>query len=169
MITDTIISALTNLFALFCSHSEMSEERSAEMLGLYLGRHFGIRNKEQYISLYHDLMDLYREMPDLNTDAIVDDICKRLKTELLHEEGEMVLLRLMEFCCTQSPKEFSPESPIFIHSAKNLGIKKHIFSALADFVQGKETGKVKLSRFEGYAAPVKTLWLEESNLVELPK
>ena len=165
MINDTVISALSNLFALFCSKSEIDEDQSAQMLDLYLGRHFGIRNKGEYISLFHDLMELYHEMPELNTDEIVDEICKSLKSELLHEEGAMVLLRLMEFCCSQSPKEFSPESPIFKRSAHNLGINKGIYNIFADFVQEKETSKVKLTRFEGYAAPIKTLWLEEFNLI----
>ena len=165
MITDTIISALTNLFALFCSHSAMDEEVSAQMLDAYLGRHFGIRNKEEYITLYKDLRELYGEMPDLDTDDIVDGICKSLKSEILNEEGAMVLLRLMEFCCNQSPEVFQPDSPIFIRSAKNLGIKKKIFTAFADFVQGNATDKVKLTQFEGYAAPVKTLWIEEYNLM----
>lgn len=165
MINDTVISALSNLFALFCSKSEIDEKHSAKMLDLYLGRHFGIRNKEEYINIFHDLMELYREMPELNTDEIVDDICKRLKTELLHEEGAMVLLRLMEFCCSQSPEEFSPESPIFIRSAKNLGISKGTYHIFADFVQERETSKVKLTHFEGYEAPIKTLWLDEFNLM----
>ena len=165
MITDTIISALTNLFALFCSRSNIKTETSAEMLDAYLGRHFGIRNKSEYLILYKDLIELYSEMPDLNTEEIVDGICNQLKSELLHEEGTMVLLRFMEFCCNQAPDIFRPDSPIFQRSSQKLGIKKATFNLLADFVQGNETSKVKLTSFNGYAAPIKTLWLDEFNIL----
>ena len=164
MITDTIISALTNLFALFCSKGDVDEKMSEKMLNEYLGRHFGIRNREEYITLFKEVRELYSEMPNLNTDDIVDNICTSLKSEILHEEGIMVLLRLMEFCCRNS-KSFSPDDPIFVRSAKNLGISKETTKDLADFVQGTQTTKVKLTVFDAFKAPLKTLWLKKQNLM----
>src|SRR5574344_1458670 len=108
MVTDTIISALTNLFALFCSRGDVDIKVSAKMLENYLGSHFGIRNKEQYIKLYQDLRELYEEMPELNTEDSVDRICTGVKSEIRQDDGAMVLLRLMEFCA-QTPEKFDVE------------------------------------------------------------
>lgn len=164
MVTDTIISALTNLFALFCSRAGVGEKVSAVMLGDYLGRHFGIRNKEEYITMYCDLRELYSEMPELNIEEIVDGICTGLKSEIRREEGAMVLLRLMEFCA-KTPETFDANDPIFTRSAKNLGVEDSICRMFADFVLGNETKMVRLNDFEGFCAPVKTLWLKKMNTV----
>ena len=164
MVTDTIISALTNLFALFCSRGDVDIKVSAKMLENYLGSHFGIRNKEQYIKLYQDLRELYEEMPELNTEDIVDRICTGLKSEIRQEEGAMVLLRLMEFCA-KTPEKFDVEDAIFTRTAQKLGVPKRLCTQFADFVLGYETRDVKLCRFEGFKAPVKTLWLRSMNLM----
>lgn len=164
MVTDTIISALTNLFALFCSRGEVSEKVSSVMLRDYLGRHFGIRNKDEYVALYNELRSFYSEMPDLNTDEIVDGICTGLKSEIRREEGAMVLLRLMEFCA-KTPETFHADDPIFTRSAQNLGVDENLCRLFADFVLGNETDEVKLNKYEGFKAPVKTLWLKEMNLM----
>lgn len=164
MVTDTIISALTNLFALFCSRGGVDKKVSAKMLENYLGSHFGIRNKEQYVKLYQDLRELYEEMPELNIEGIVDGICTGLKSEIRQEEGAMVLLRLMEFC-SKTPESFDVSDTIFTRTAHRLGVTKKMCAAFADFVLGYETRDVKLCRFEGLKAPVKTLWLRSMNLL----
>lgn len=164
MVTDTIISALTNLFALFCSRGGVDKKVSAKMLENYLGTHFGIRNREQYVKLYQDLREFYEEMPELDTEAIVDGICTGLKSEIRMEEGAMVLLRLMEFCA-KTPESFNVEDPIFTRTAHKLGVSKQTCAAFADFVLGYETRDVKLCRFEGFKAPVKTLWIRKANLM----
>jgi len=164
MITDTIISALTNLFALFCARGEVDEQISSVMLREYLGRHFGIRNKEEYVSLYTDLRGFYAEMPDLGIDGIVDGICKGLKSQIQSQEGAMVLLRLMEFCA-KTPEKFDPEDEIFTRSALNLGIDRKLCADFADFVLGRESTSVRLRNFEGLQAPIKTLWLSSMNLM----
>ena len=113
MVTDTIISALTNLFALFCSKTDVDEGVSSDMLSAYLSRHFGIRNHEEYINLYLELRHLYAEMPEMNTQDVVDNICKSLKGEITLEERALGLLRLMEFCCAKTPDQFKPDDPLF--------------------------------------------------------
>ncbi|MBQ0074839.1 MAG: ATP-binding cassette domain-containing protein [Prevotella sp.] len=162
MVTDTIISALTNLFALFCSRGKVDVDVSKQMLADYLGRHFGIRNRDEYLDLYTDLCGFYLEMPDLDTDEIVDGICTGLKSEIRQEEGAMVLLRLMEFCA-KTPEFFDPQDKIFSRSANNLGIDETLCHLFADFVMNKESQEVKLTLFDGFAAPVKTLWLKSMN------
>ena len=64
------------------------------MLRAYLSRHFGIRNHEEYVSLYLELRHLYSEMPDMDTQDVVDNICKSLKGEITLEERALGLLRL---------------------------------------------------------------------------
>lgn len=162
MVTDIIISALTNLFALFCSRGKVDVAVSKKMLSDYLGRHFGIRNKDEYLTLYMDLYSFYDEVPDLNIDEIVDGICKGLKSEIRKEEGAMVLLRLMEFCA-KTPEYFNPEDPIFTRSANNLGIESKLCKVFADFVLDIESKEVRMTKFEGFKAPVKTLWLKQLN------
>lgn len=164
MVTDTIISALTNLFALFCSRGGVDRRMSAKMLDSYLGSHFGIRGKEQYTNLYIELRELYEEMPQLNIEEIVDGICTGLKSSIRHEEGAMVLLRLMEFCA-KTPESFNVEDPIFRRAAHKLGVSKSLFDDFSDFVMDYETRHVKLCRFTGFKAPVKTLWLKSMNLL----
>lgn len=164
MVTDTIISALTNLFALFCSRSGACTELSSKMLSDFLGRHFGIRNKEEYLAMFQDLTDFYASVPDINIDEIVGGICKGLKSEIRSEEGAMVFLRLLEFC-SKTPETFSTDDTIFRHSAKNLGVPKQLRFQFEDFVLDRESESVKLNRFDGFEAPVKTLWVKEMNLM----
>ncbi len=164
MVTDTIISALTNLFALFCSRGGVDKKVSAKMLDNYFGSHFSIRNKEQYIKLYQDLRELYEEMPGLDIESIVDGICTGLKSEIRQEEGAMVFLRLLEFCA-KTPERFDSADPIFTRTAHKLGIPKKLFNTFVDFVLGYESRDVKLCRFDGFKAPIKTLWLKTMNLM----
>lgn len=162
MVTDTVLSALTNLFALFCSRGKVDTEMSEKMLSDYLGRHFGVRNKDEYIAMYSDLRELYAEMPGLNIDEIVDNICTNLKSSIKHEEGAMLLLRLMEFC-SKSPEVFDSEDAIFTRSAQQLGVSGNMLGDFRDFVEGKVTDDVKIEHFEGFSGEIKTLRLAEFN------
>ena len=165
MVTDTIISALTNLFALFCSKTDVDEDFSSDMLRAYLSRHFGIRNHEEYIHLYLELRHLYAEMPDMDTQDVVDNICKSLKSEITLEERALGLLRLMEFCCVKTPGQFKPDDPLFAAAAKGMGVPENLCKLFTHFVLGQESRHVKLTQFDGFKAPVKTMWLEKMNLV----
>lgn len=162
MISDAIISAIANLFALFCSRGGVDEEMSASLLEAYLSHHFGIRNKDEYVDLYKDLRAFYECTPDQDTDVIVDRICTGLKSKIRHEEGAMVLLRLMEFCA-KTPENFDPQDEIFIRSAQNLGIDAALFESFTAFVMGKVTKDVKLCAFPALQEPIKTLWIGEMN------
>jgi ABC-type multidrug transport system ATPase subunit len=162
MVTDTIISALTNLFALFTSRRSVDEETSTAMLSEFLGRHFGIRNKEEYLTLYRELRDLYEDVPTLNVGEIVDGICANLKSEIRKEDSAMLLLRYMEFC-SRVPDSFSPDDPLFARAAKNLGISEKTLQLCIDFVTGTMTDEVRLTHFPGFKAPIKTLYLKDRN------
>lgn len=164
MVTDTVISALTNLFALFCSRSSADVKLSSKMLSDYLGRHFGIRNKDEYLTLFHDLIDFYESASDINIDDIVEGICTGLKSEIRTEEGAMVFLRLLEFC-SKTPETFDTEDPIFRLTAKSLGVSKKLRLQFENFVLDRESSNVKLSHFDGFKAAVKTLWIKEMNLM----
>ena len=135
------------------------------MLRAYLSRHFGIRNHEEYINLYLELRHLYAEMPDMDTQDVVDNICKSLKGEITHEERALGLLRLMEFCCVKTPEQFKPDDPLFSAAARGMGVPDNLCKLFTHFVLGQESRHVKLTKFEGFSAPVKTMWLEKMNLV----
>ena len=164
MVTDVIITSLTNLFALFCSKGKVDESESRKMLEDYLQRHLGIRNREEYLGLFSDFYSLYEFRAEISVDSIVDSICKGLKSEFKRDQTTMVLLRLMEFC-SKTPKDFDPQAPIFRRSAKNLGVDELTFSMFVDFVTGKESESVKLTAFDGFAAAVKTLWIKDLNIM----
>lgn len=164
MVTDVILSALTNLFALFCSRGKVDSEMAESMLGDYLGRHFGIRNKEEYIALYSDLCELYQDMPELDIESVVEGICVNLKTSIKQEEGAMVLLRLMEFC-SKSPDVFDPQDPLFTKSAAELGVSEDMLVDFRDFVTSNVSANVKITRFDGFTDYIKFLRLSKYNKV----
>ena len=164
MVNDIVIAGISNLFSIFCSRGEVDSIMSAKMLENYLTRHLGVRNTEAYISIFNDLVDMYAMAPDMITDEQVDQICQNLREGIGSGEGNMVLLRLMEFCA-KTPEAFDPWDKLFTRFAKGLDTNDAMRQCFADFVQGKESEQVRLTQFEGLSAPLKTLWLEEQNLM----
>ena len=72
MITDVILSGLTNLFALFGATRDIDTAYSTKTLNDYLCRHFGIRDTSIYISLYEELRDVYSMSDEIDKDAIIN-------------------------------------------------------------------------------------------------
>lgn len=164
MINDNVIAGLTNLFCLFASRGGVDEKKALPMLKVFLGRHCGVRNQDVYLGLYNDFYDIYSTENNIDIDAAVDGICTGMKEWISNEDGAMLLLRLMEFCA-KTPATFDEKDPIFIRSAKNLGVDEKLCHTFADFVLDHETDEVKITKFEGFEAPVKTLWLQKFNLM----
>lgn len=162
MVNDIVIAGISNLFSIFSSKGEVNSAMSAKMLEDYLTRHLGVRNTEVYIGIFNDLLEMYEMAPDMITDEQVDNICQNLKEGIGSGEGNMVLLRVMEFCA-KTPEVFDPWDELFTRFAKGLGADDDMRQCFADFVQGKESKHVRLTQFEGFKAPLKTLWLEDSN------
>lgn len=152
-----------NLFALFCSRGKVDEQVSVSMLREYLVRYFGIRNSEKYLTIYRDLRGMYDES-EMDIEEIVDGICSGFKLSIGREEAAMVLLRLMEFC-SKTPERFNPGDPLFIRFAERLNISDELRTKFGAFVTGRALHLVKFCQFQGFAAPVKTLWLPKLNLL----
>ena len=71
----------------------------------------------------------------------------------------------MEFCCVNTPKKFQPDDPLFAAAAKGMGVPDSLLKLFTHYVLGQESRHVKLTKFDGFSAPVKTMWLEKMNLV----
>ena len=100
--TDVILSSFTSLFALFGKVEQVDESRAKDMLVSYLRRHFGIRNIDLYLDLYSDMRMAYEMSDDLNTQDTVNSICSTLHGQIRTSEESLLLLRLMEFCGSDS-------------------------------------------------------------------
>lgn len=163
MVTDVTLSGLINLFALFCSRSNLDVEKARELISIYLTRHFGVRNKEDYEGLFMDLQDLYSMSPDLDKEMIVSGICTNLHGTINATEAPLTLLRLMEFCSLSD--DFDAHDPIFAMVADNLKISTDIVAQFRDYVCGVASEQVRLNSYAGLDGTIKTLYLKSYNLL----
>lgn len=162
MITDALISGLTNLFALFGATKDIAVNYSTTTLKDYLGRHFGIRDVSVYIDLYKDLRELYSMSPDLDKETIIDGVCESVAGALQPEEQALMLLRLMEFCNT-SVHALDPEDEVFLAVARRFNVDKHLYDDFASFVLEKESEHVRIQTYEQLEGHITVLWLHEWN------
>lgn len=165
MLSDVTLSGLVNLFALFGARNNVDVSGAESLIGNYLSHHFGLRNTKSYIDLYSDLRTFYEDGGDvIDKDAIVAKICSNINERMEASELKLVLLRLMEFCMI-SPESFDPENPIFLLMADKFGVSAEMYSDFCDFVCDRHGKNVRIHQFWGYAGRVKTLRIEESNLI----
>jgi len=159
MLNDTIISGLVNLFALLGARNGVEVDRSERKLRDYLANHFGLRDPEEYISLYNDLRSVYDLDSKTDRSDVVTGICSKIKNYVSGNELSMVLLRLMEFVAVV-------DDPIFLQIASEFNVPDSLLADFKDFVSGKETGRVFEQQFPGYSGKVRTLWIPSAgNLV----
>ena len=164
MVNDIVLSGLINLFALFGAKAGVDAETSKALLSTYLKRHFGIRSLDEYLGLYDDLSGLYEAEPDLDKEVIIEGICTKLRGEMPQEEQVLVLLRLMEFCHLESGQH-DEDDEIFLHAARHLRVRKQVMSDLHAYVSGEVGRHVLIQEFPRWRGGIKTLWLEEENLL----
>ena len=164
MVSDIVLSALINLFALFGAKAMVDTEMSKRLLSVYLKRHFGIRALDEYLGLYDDLAGLYEADPDLDKEVIIEGICMKLRSQIPQEEQLLILLRLMEFCHMES-ESITEDDEIFQHAAQYLHIGKQRMADFHAYVAGRETKHVLIQSFPHWRGNIKTLWLEEENLL----
>lgn len=164
MVNDIVLSGLINLFALFGAKAGVDAETSKALLSTYLKRHFGIRSLDEYLGLYDDLSGLYEAEPDLDKEVIIEGICTKLRGEMPQEEHVLVLLRLMEFCHLESGQH-DEDDEIFLHAARHLRVRKQVMSDLHAYVSGEVGRHVLIQEFPRWRGGIKTLWLEEENLL----
>lgn len=164
MVTDIILSGLTNLFALFGSRNCVDLEASKSMLQNYLTRHFGIRNTDTFINMYDELRSLYDDMPNENKEEIIGSVCNSLVENIESTEREMMLLRLMQFC-VHYELGYLADDGFFQKTAKAFGVDKHHFLVFCDFVGNRESEYVKCQKFDGICGHITTLWMPRHNMM----
>jgi len=160
MLNDTIISGLLNLFALLSSRNGCRVDDCTKLIDSYLGGHFGIRNKEPYLDLFQMFLMTYED-ESLNKEEIVLSISSNIKNAIEASELKMLQLRLMEFC-KETGDNFDPNDSLFKSLANNFGVIEDLYNDFVDFVENRESDKVKIQRFAGYDGYIRTLWVDEA-------
>ena len=162
MITDVILSGLTNLFALFGATKNVDVTYSTTTLSSYLSRHFGIRNVSVYLDLYDELRELYSLSPDLDKDSIIHGICENFVSQLRREDQHLILLRLMEFC-TGHGNDFDSEDYVFRSVQKQFGISDSLYDDFCHFIENSPSEHVSIQRYENLEGFLTVLWLTSFN------
>ena len=162
MVTDVILSGLTNLFALFGATKNVDITYSTTTLSSYLSRHFGIRNVSVYIDLYEELRELYSLSPDLDKDSIIHGICENFVGQLRREEQHLILLRLMEFC-TERGHDFDSEDYVFRSVQKQFGISDSLYEDFCHFIENSPSEHVSIQHYENLEGFLTVLWLTSFN------
>lgn len=164
MVTDVILSGLTNLFALFGSRDCVDLEKSKYTLHNYFTRHFGIRNTDTFVTMYDELRSLYDGMDNDSKEDIIENVCSGLVDKIEATEREMMLLRLMQFC-VHYELGYLADDEFFQKTAKAFGVDKHHFLVFCDFVGDTENDYVRCQEFEGICGHITTLWMPRHNLM----
>ena len=164
MLTDTIISALTNVFAIFCSLGDVDRNEAEQRFGEYLSGHFGVSDTDEYVRLYQDLADFYADLPSIDHDRILTDIFTNLRKEIKRSECLLTYLRLLEFCSV-TLNNFNPNNRIFKSAAESLDISPSERIPLVNFIAARECDEVKNIHVNGFEAPLKTMFLQDDNLL----
>lgn len=164
MVTDVILSGLTNLFALFGSRDCVDLNTSKTTLNNYLTRHFGIRNTDTFINMYDELRGMYDDMDNDSKEVIIEGVCAGLVDKIETTEREMMLLRLMQFC-VHYELGFLADDDFFQKTAKAFGVDKHHFLVFCDFVGDNESDYVRRQEFDGICGHITTLWMPRHNLM----
>lgn len=158
--SDVILSSLLNLFALFSTKNNVDKELSKQIISNYLIHQFGVRDLESSLALYNDLCGLYEEMPGLDVDTFVSNICSQLIGKISTEEQTLMLLRLMEvYAETKQGKEFGS---IFKCVAEKFNIDDALYGDLIAFVTKDATSKnVREFPYDGNGGLIRTLYLQQ--------
>jgi hypothetical protein len=94
------LNALINLFAIFSAVSESQKEEAVRNFSLYLHQHFGISDKEEYLKLFEELLDLYGVGGDsafpMDMFMQAQKISSHIRSRLKKDEQIMVFLRFLE-------------------------------------------------------------------------
>ena len=159
--TDIILSSFLSLFALFGKEEQVDETRAKAMLVSYLRHQFGIRNIDSYLDLYSDMRGVYEMTDDLDTEQAVASICSNLQGKIRFTEGEMLLLRLMEFCGVKEDNVHT----IFKVMAETFGVNGHLFRDFVNFVAGKPSTHVILHQLDGFDGQLKTLIIPTTGVI----
>ena len=160
---DLVLTALINLFALFCTSSNLKRERAKSVIYNYLVRFFGIRNCQEYLDLYDGLCDVY-EMAAPDEQKIVSQVCEKLKNEIVEDHQALALLRLMEFS-SMNIDAYHEQKHLFRLVAETFGVADELFADFELFVEGKAGTNVGVRHIDEIDGELKVLRIPRYNLV----
>lgn len=158
---DLVLTALINLFALFCTSSSLKRERAKSVIYNYLVRFFGIRNYQEYIDLYDTLCDVY-ELSAPDQQRIVSQVCERLKNEIPEETQALMVLRLMEFS-SLNISAYHAQQALFWLVAQKFGVDDGLYADFERFVIGQAEGNVCIRHIATESITLKALLLPRYN------
>lgn len=162
MVTDAVLSGLTNLFALIGATKGVDIRYSKTTLRDYFTRHFGIRDVTVYLGMYEELRELYTLTSDVDKDSVIDVICESFTRYLHAEEQGLILLRLMQFCDTRKAK-FDRDEYVFRRIARQFNISDEEYDDFCCFIEDKESDHVTIQRFDKLEGYITVLWLHNYN------
>ena len=156
---DIVLSSLVNLFALFGAGNDVPRDEAQAGILNYLIRYAGIRDTEPYVTLHNDLRDFYADFPQLDTDHIVDEICSSLLSHVDRSEQVIMMLRLMEFCSSESRKA-DPSDRLFSKFAEDFRIPADVYAHFVSYVN-VDTSDDLVKVIPTDSGYIKTLYLKE--------
>lgn len=97
---ESTLNALINLFAVFSIKGESDYDIAKSNLEEYLTNQLGIKNPEEYLSLFFEIYDLYSSgihvLNEVSTRTIVERIGKQVKSRIHHADQLMIFLHFLE-------------------------------------------------------------------------
>lgn len=142
---ESALNALINLFAIFSIKGDKDYETARGVLEEYLNNHLGIRNPEEYLSLFYEIFDLYNLGPEFlsneKTTQLVTRICEQVKGKIHHAEQVIILLRFLELAAdhlkTVDEGLYKTAADIFEISSEDFDyLRQFIFSSSITDLEG---------------------------------
>lgn len=155
---DAILSSLLNLFALYNTKSGIDRGAAREVLSNYLSHHFGIRNVDEQLNFYDELVSHYDSAKDINRDSLARETSIKVREKLLEEDRILAVLRFMEV--QHVGRHVDDCKDEFKCIADNFAIDDVTFEDLFCFVaDDRESPGVKSLQFGG--GTIRTLYLKK--------
>ena len=162
VMNDAILSSLLNLFAIYNTKSGVDRNASREALSNYLSHHFGIKNIDEQLNFYDELVLYYDSVQGIDRDTLAGEISSKIREKLLEEDRVLVALRFMEVQHVSRHVDDCKDE--FKCIAENFAIDDVTFEDLFSFVSGdRESPGVKSLQFDGGA--IRTLYLKKYDIL----
>ncbi len=141
---ESILNGLLNLFAIFASIVKIDNEQAKKAVHSYLSSHFGVRDHQEHMELYTALRDMYDDpLVPVDKEFVIHNICRQMKVKLTAEEQFLLLVRFLEFACTNS-QEFNAHLSLFRKVAEIFSISLNEFDEALAFLTGRPYATILL-------------------------
>lgn len=151
---DIILSGLLNFFALF--NAGRARNNSERILSEYLIHHFGLKDVQQPLNFYRNLLDYYESVSEMDRASVCEKIVCRIRNRVSPKERVLLVLRFMEIRLSND----DCDTDDFRTIADKFEIGEAVFNDLLVFVSG--LGKSEYVRTIEYGdGTVSTLLLKE--------